>query len=371
VLSYLKGLLSGGLLRKLAPRKTRFAAVDIGFREIKIIEISTEDGIPVVTAFGRFPTPADALADPVDEDALVDALNESVPASGIQTKEVIITISGDRVITRHIKVPLMPVKELEAAVRFEAEKFIPVPVDELTIRYLNLGEIESGSEKNLHLLLAAMPTSFVYDYYRFFTRAGLIVAAIDLQSLGLWRVFCGLETSTARAGTLGILDIGASVTQFVVVRNRVIQFTRALPVGGNLLTHSLAEYYRLDFQEAQRMKEEEGELLNTEAAASATTGAMQVDFSLREGLSELVREIRRSLDYYMVQEGAMPVDRFIISGGTSKLKGFREFFAEAMEVPVDFGNPGIPGLPGGDSEDIPFDPSFAVALGTALREVVE
>ncbi|MDD3653354.1 MAG: cell division FtsA domain-containing protein, partial [Desulfotomaculaceae bacterium] len=65
------------------------------------------------------------------------------------------------------------------------------------------------------------------------------------------------------------------------------------------------------------------------------------------------------------------IDRFIISGGTSKLRGFREFFAEAMEAPVDFGNPGIPGLPGDGAEPLPFDPSFAVVMGTALREVVE
>jgi len=367
----LKASLAGGLIRKLAPKKTQYAAVDIGSREIKVVQVSTASGSPVVTASGRHPTPTGALEHPINENSLVDALNEVILASGIQVDEVIATISGDRVITRHVKVPVMPGKELEAAVYFEADKFIPVPVDELTVRHLNLGIIESGGEKFFHLLLAAVPTSFVYDYYGIFIRAGLIITAIDLQSLSLWRVFSGLQTSAAREGTVGILDIGASTTQFVVVRDRVLQLTRTLPVGGNLLTRSLAEHYGLDYLEAQRMKEEEGELLGAEQAASVTAGAMQMDFSLRDGLSGLVREIRRSLDYYAAQENATAIERFIISGGTSKLKGFREFFAEAMEAPVDFGYPGVPGLPGDDPVAARFDPAFAVVLGSALREVVE
>ncbi|OPY57735.1 MAG: Competence protein A [Pelotomaculum sp. PtaU1.Bin035] len=368
----LNGSLSGKLIRKLAPKKTEYAAVDIGSREIKVVEVSIADGSPVVVASGRYPTPAGVLDAHVNEEDLVNALNELVLVSGIQVNEVIATISGDRVITRHVKMPVMPEKELETAVMFEAEKFIPIPVDELTIRYINLGEIESGGDKYLHLLLAAVPTSFVYDYNEIFIRAGLTVAAIDLQSLGLWRVFGNLKNSTAKNGTVGILDIGASATQFVVVRDRALQLTRTLPVGGNLLTRSLAEHYGLDFIKAQQMKEEEGELLSTdEAAVSATADAMQMDFSLRDGLSGLVREIRRSLDYYAAQDSATAIERYIISGGTSKLKGFREFLTGAMETPVDFGNPGIPGLPDEGLIDAPFDPSFAVVLGTALREVAE
>lgn len=366
----LKGFLSKELLHQLAPKKTRFAAVDIGSREIKVVEVSATDGYPVVTSSGRFPTPAGALGNLAGNEDLVNALNEVVLESGIQNKEVIATISGDRVITRHIKVPVMPAKELATAIKFEAEKFIPIPVDELNIRYLNLGEMESGGENYLHLLLAAVPSSLVYDYYEIFIRAGLVVAAIDVQSLCLWRVFCGLDPSAAGEGTTGILDIGAATTQFLVVSDRELQLSRTLPVGGNLLTRSLAEYYGLEFQEAQQLKEEQGELLNTEAAAAAVVGAMQMDYALRVGLSHLIREIRRSLDYYASLPEAKTIDRFIISGGTSKMKGFREFFAEAMEAPVDFSNPGIPGLPGDGGEQLQFDPAFAVVMGTALREIV-
>lgn len=362
---------SARLLRKLAPKKTQFAAVDIGSYEIKLVEISTAEGYPVVKTTGKISTPPDTLGDLADEEALVVALNELVLTSEMQLREVITTISGDKVVTRHIKLPVMPDKELETAIRFEVEKLIPVPVSELTIRHLKLGVTELNGEKNQHLLVAAVPTSYIYDFYRVFARADLTVAAIDLQVLSLWRVFCGLTPDSGSKGTVGVMDIGAASTQFLVVRDGLLEFTRTLPVGGNLLTHSLAEYYSYELGQATQMKEEKGRLLSAEEAAATSEEEMQMDFSLRDGLSELVREIRRSIDFYNSQEGATPIERFVLSGGTVKLAGFREFMAEAMEVPVEFGNPGLSGQPIDATTPEVFDQAYAVVLGSALREVVE
>jgi type IV pilus assembly protein PilM len=356
-----------GLLRKLAPKKNQFAAVDIGSSEIKLVEISTADGSPVVMASGKLPTPENSL-DLADEEVLVNALNELVLTSGMQLREVITTISGDRVVTRHIKLPVMPDKELETAVRFEVEKLVPIPVEDLTIRYVKLGVTGVNGEKTMHILAAAVPTSYIYDLYRVFARADLTVAAIDLQVFSLWRVFCGLNPSN-NTGTVGVMDIGAASTQFLVVRDGLLEFTRTLPVGGNLLTQSLAEYYGYELGQASQMKEERGKLLSAEEAAATTEEEMQMDFSLRDGLSELVREIRRSIDYYASQEGATLIEKFVLSGGAVKLAGFREFMAEAMEVPVELGDPGLPGQPVDSTAPELFDQSYAVVLGSALREV--
>jgi Tfp pilus assembly PilM family ATPase len=170
---------------------------------------------------------------------------------------------------------------------------------------------------------------------------------------------------------VGIMDIGAASTQFLVVSDGLIEFTRILPVGGSLLTRSLAEYYGYELGQASQLKEERGRLLSAEEAAATSEEEMQMDFSLRDGLSELVREIRRSIDFYTIQEGSTPIERFVLSGGTVKLKGFREFMAEAMEVPVEFGDPGLAGQPVEETAPEFFDQSYAVAIGSALREVVE
>lgn len=366
-------LFTGRLRRRLPPDNSRWAAVDIGAREIKMLQLQAGEagGGPVVTAYGRLPAPAGALAKPINEKGLTEALLEIKQTSGIQTSETMATISGEMVFMRHVKLPVMPDKDLVGAVYYETEKSVSVPVEELTIRYLNLGVIKSRGEKFYHLLLVAVPTSFVYEYYGIFAKAGLTLTAIDLPPLSLWRVFSGQKAAPAREGTVGIFDIGAAGTQFVVVRNRELLLTGSLPVGGDLLTWSLAEGYGIGFREAQQMKEDKGELFNGEQAVSATVEALRIDSFLREGLAELLRELRKALDYHASQENAMEIERFIISGGTSKMKGFRDCFAAAMGKPVDFGYSEIPGLSGDDSAGAHFDPAFAVVLGTALREVGE
>lgn len=365
--------LTGRLRRRLPSGNSRWAAVDIGSREIKVLQIENgEAGSgPVVTAYGRLPAPAGALSKPVNEKGLTEALLEIKQRSGIQTSEVMATISGAMVFMRHVKLPVMPDKDLAGAVYYETEKSVSLPVEELTIRHLNLGVIQSRGEKFYHVLLVAVPTSFVYEYYGIFAKAGLTLTAIDLPPLSLWRVFNGQMAAPAREGAVGIFDIGAAGTQFVVVRNRELLLTGSLSVGGDLLTRSLAEGCGISFREAQQMKEDKGELLNGEQSVSATAEALRIDSFLREGLAELLRELRQALDYHASQENATEIERFIISGGTSKMKGFRDYFAAAMGKPVDFGYPGMLGLPGDDSVAASFDPAFAVVLGTALREVGE
>lgn len=365
-----RGPLARILSRALTPGKTQYTAVDPGAGEIKMVQVDTAGGSPVVTAYGRYPAPVGDWTQPDNKNALVEALREVMRTANQPADGVITAMNGDRVITRHVRVPVMPDKELASAVQFEAEKYMTAPLEQLTVRYLNLGVVEAGGEKCLHLLLAAAPTAYIYDFYGIFAEAGLPVAAIDLPSLALWRVFCGLQPAGVPAGTVGIIDIGASATQFVVVRDRKLQLTRTLPVGGDLLTRSLAEQYGLDNTRARRLKEEKGVLLSVAQAASAGTDAMRLDLSLRDGLAGLVREVSRSYDYYAAREHIPAIERLIVSGGASKLKGFREFFAGAMGVPVDFGDPGVPGLPADGPAAGWFDPAFAVVLGLALREVV-
>lgn len=359
--------IAGILSRARAPGKTRFTAIDPGADEIKMVQVDTAGGSPVVMAYGRHPAPAGAWTHPADDQAAAEALREVMRQANAPAGEVITAIGGDRVITRHVRVPLMPARELASAVRFEAEKHLPEPLEQYTLRYLNLGETAAGGGKCLRLLLAAAPTAFIYDFYGVFARAGLPPAAIDLQPIALWRVFGGLQSATATAGTVGLIDIGASATQLVVVRDRSLQLTRTLPVGGDSLTRALAAEYGLNNARARRLKEAKGALLSAAQAKSAGAGAKRLDASLRDALTGLVREIRRSLDYYANREGRPPAGRLVVSGGASKLRGLREFLVEALGVPVEFAAVGVPGLPDGGPDAGGFDPAFAVALGLALR----
>lgn len=336
------------------PKKNHFIGIDIGAYQIKIAEVKIIDGIPEVISLRRYPSPPKVWTDQLEEESLVLALKEIINP---QLKEAITCIGGEKLISRIVRLPQMSNKELDAAVKFELEKFVPIPVDQLITRQVRLEEINDSQEKGQNVLLLAAPTATVYQYYGIFSRAGLLVTAIDLQSFALWRLF----GRTAK-GTLAITDIGAETSHFVVVKDGLIQFIRLLPVGSNILTSHLMDIYGLDFPEAQQMKEEATVLIDSD---QDNPGAAQISNVLSESLLEITKELHRSLEFCSTQEN-LPVEKLILSGGASKLKGLTGYLKDALKIPVEPGVPGI-SLPWEET----FDPAYSVAIGLALREVVE
>lgn len=344
------------LLQNLLPKITHYMAIDIGTCQIKAVEIKLIEGVPEVVAVRRYPSPSGVWTEDLDEEMLVDALRE---VAGLQLKEVVTCIGGEKVISRIVHFPPMSDKEMNAAARFEVEKFVPTPVNELTIRYVRLGSAAMAAsglkEEGQSVLLLAVPTATVFQYHGIFARAGLTVRAVDIHAFALWRAF-----GRTLPGTSALLDIGAQSSQLVITKDGFIQFARLLPVGGDSLTNHLVNTYGVDFSRAQEMKEEAAVTLDTD---DDSPGTMQTGDLLREGLQEITRDLRRSLDFSETQEN-LKADRLVLSGGASSLKGLPEYLQDVLGIPVLMGQPDVL-----FSEGQSYDPAIAVALGLALREV--
>ncbi|HAA89357.1 MAG: Type IV pilus assembly protein PilM [Thermoanaerobacterales bacterium 50_218] len=346
------------LLQKILPKKRHFLGIDIGASYIKAAEVKIIDGEPTVVALRKHPSPQGVWTEQLDEQALVEALKEVVNPP---LKEVITCIGGEKLVSRVVRFPRMSEKELEAAVKFEVEKFVPTPTDQLLIRYVCLGPVGNNNRENTqnmeNVLLLAVPAATVYQYYGIFSRAGMLVTAVDFQAFALWRLF----GRKPEAGTFALLDIGARTSHFVVVRDGLIRFLRLLPVGGDSLTEYLMETYGLEFDKAQQMKEEADLSPSVEAESP---GVLQTADVFRDGLLELTKELQRSLEYFSAQE-KLSVEKLVLSGGTSNMKGLDSYLQEVLGLPVEIGIPDV-----AFSDGVEFDPCFSVAIGLALREVV-
>ena len=337
--------------------------VDVGIFQIKAAEIKVIDNFPEVVALRRYPSPPGLWSDQFDEESLVEALRE---VTNPRLKEVITCIGGEKLISRVVRLPAeMTDKELEITARFELEKIVPVPLDQLIMEQVRLEDKNKtqketskiGKEEGQNVLLLAVPAATVYQYYSIFSRAGLVVTAIDLQAFALWRLF-----GQATEGTLAIVEIGANTTHFIVVKDGLIRFLRLLPVGSNTLTSYFMDSFGLEFPEAQQMKEEAAVSSRNEYSSP---NEQLISDTLHVGLLEITRELQRSLEYCSVQEN-LPAERLILSGGASKLKGLVAYLQDALNIIVEEGIPEI-SLPEGET----FDPAYSVAIGLALRGVVK
>jgi len=365
--------------QQLLPKKSHFMGIDIGTCQIKAAEVKIIDGVPEVVALRQRLSPPGVWTEEFDEESLVQALKE---VADPKLKEVITCIGGEKVISRLVRLPRMSEKEQEAAIKFEIEKFVPLPVDQLIIKHVELerpagrtgkrrsrrflkttgkenqgetAETGGNQAESQDVLLLAVPAATIYQYYGIFSRAGLVAAVVDLQAFALWRLF-----GRTVQGTAAIADIGAKTSHLLIVKDGLIKFVRLLPVGGDILTSYLSEAYGVDFSEARQMIEEAAVAADS---AENNPGTRQISDVLHEGLPVIVRELHRSLEFFSAHE-KLSVERLILSGGASKLRGFPDYLQNALEIPVEMGFPAIEFAAG-----LTFDPAFSVAIGLALREV--
>lgn len=306
--------------KRFLPEKKHFTGVDIGTEHIKVAEIEIVGGTPEVVALRMLPSPPGVWSDDFDEEELVRALREILNPN---YKEVITCIGCEKAMCRIVQFPVMSEKELLSAVNFEIQKYVPVPVGQLVIRVVRLGGTADGADVKRpgepkgardgpecqDLLVAAVPLATVYQYHGIFSRAGYTLTAVDLQAFALWRVF----GRNAR-GITAIVDIGARTSHFVLLRNGLIRFIRLLPAGS-------------------------------------------------ENLTEISKELRRSLEYCSTHE-KMPVEKLVLSGGISNAAQLSKHLRLNLGIMPEVGEPEVD-----FTGDELYDPAYAVPVGLALREV--
>jgi type IV pilus assembly protein PilM len=298
-------------------KSKRFIGVDIGTAGIKAAEIEVSGNRPEILSL------RECAVDPRSDNEMSAALEELVPRG---TAGVFTGLGGEDVVCRIVQFPPLDKKELDAAVRYEMERFVSSSEKVIT-RYVFLNTAQSGQRQEL--LLLAVREDTVCRYYRLFSGAGLTLTAIDYTAFALWRLF-GRKSEDSRM----ILDLGAEFTTIILVNKGVIRLIRILPAGEELFDASC--------------------VLDPERSAAHQRTAV---------------EIQRSLSYYSQQEKAA-VEKAIITGGAikmdSKMEGLLDYFQGVFQMPVELGV--VPPLLQEMVQDV--DHAYAVAVGLALREVI-
>jgi type IV pilus assembly protein PilM len=331
-------------------RSRSIIGLDIGSHHIKAIYLERKRVGWTVTAAGVVPTPPDTVSEGIvhEPSRVADAVSALLRERNIPPGETVAAISGSTVTVRQIRMPNVPQNSLPKAVRFEAAKYLP-SVQESAVEYHVLGK--SGEPAQLDVLLVAAPNEMVNSRVEAMERAGLEPVAVDIEAFALLRSLtaAGFDLSEPMA----VLNMGAAFTDFHILFDENIALTRSIPMGGAMLTQAIVSAANVTVEEAELLKEqmdlqpappfvshaaavEDG--YEPPAPAPPPPGldmAMQVTMPF---LDEILREVRRSLNFYHSQfpEGASQanVTRLLLCGGTARMRGLAGFLEERLSVPV-------------------------------------
>lgn len=345
-----------------------FLGVDLGATSIKIVELKEEAGRPRLLTYGYT---EQSVGYPEKEftetpERAIDLIKKISIKARTVSKQAVAALPSASVFSSVINIPAAPGKDLAEAVRWEAKKIIPLPLEEMILDWKVLTpEAVAGAtmsimpQKTTRVLLTAAAKNLVKKYLDIFKGAGLNLISLETETFALVRALVGVDKSTVI-----IVDMGAASTAISIIENGVPFLNRSLNVGGINITKEIAASLGIDFNQAEQMKYDVG------MTSGAGGGVSKI---VERALSMLLNEIKYCANIYQNQEGGAgkKIEKVILTGGGALLPNFVEYLSGALNMRVYAGNPWARIIYPEELRPIldQIGPKFSVAIGLAMREL--
>src|SRR5437762_3784860 len=307
--------------------------VDISSSALKLVELSeTGKGAYRLERYAVEPLAKDVVADGniANLDQVADALRRAHKRLGSRNRNVALALPAAMVITKKIIVPTgQTEEELELQVETEANQYIPFALDEVNLDFQILGPAPNNADE-VEVLIAASRKEKVEDRVAIAEAAGLKPRVMDVESYATEEAFQMIAPSLPANGrdqNIALVDIGAHVMHFYVLRNNQILFSRDQAFGGNQLTHEIQRAFNLSPEEAESAKKNAGLPENYD-----------VDV-LQPFMETLALEVTRALQFFFTSTSYSQVDQIVLSGGCALVPGLDELVAKRAGANTIVGNP--------------------------------
>ncbi|HOD39403.1 MAG TPA: type IV pilus assembly protein PilM [Candidatus Wallbacteria bacterium] len=342
--------------------------LDVGTYSVKMVHMKKGSAEPQILSFGiaHFPHEGAVASDGqiVDPNAVSEVIKELFKSSKVKPTNVVTCLSNQNIISRFIKVPMMADNELEEAVKYEAEQYVPYALDEMNLSFYKLSQVEEDGIAQHFILLVCAQKDILKNFLNTLKNAAVTPQVVDVDNLA---IINSLEKAIRPDEVTAIIDIGASSTNINIIKEGVLKFTRNILIAGNNITNAIMNVLKLDFAQAENIKTEE-----VVVSTSEDSEDNDVSEVVRSIIEELASEIRRSFDYYKAQHREHTINRILLSGGTAKLKNLDVFLANELGVEVEKANP-LEGIVANVANVDQLNEhllELTAAIGLALREVM-
>lgn len=299
--------------------------LDIGATAIRaaILTPGTTDGRPSVTihGVGEVPLPPGAVVNGVviDQVAVTAALKELWRINRFECRQVILGITNQQLVVRDMTIPNLAPDQRAKALPFQAREIVALPMDQVLIDFVQLGDVNPETD-TVSGLLVATPRAPVLAAVLAVEKAKLKVARVDLSSFAALRSIAHEQLSVE-----AVVDLGAHMSNIVIHNHGVPKVVRTISRGGNELTEKLMDKVGLTSDDAEAAKRQVG----------LTGSSDEVSRALSEAVRPLLAEIRSSIHYFGSTNSGAGLERISLTGGGSLLAGLAELLAEQLGVPTN------------------------------------
>src|SRR5271157_5318014 len=173
------------------------------------------------------PLGADTVRDGevADEGALADVLRELFGESGL-SKRVRVGVANQRTVLRTLELPpVTDQKELAAAVSFQAQDQVPMPLNNAVLDFHPLGIVDTPAGPRQRVVLVAAQRDMIDRLLAAVRGAGLTPQGVDLSAFALIRSL--YRPASEESGRVLYLNVDG-LTNLAIAEGKICRFTRVV-----------------------------------------------------------------------------------------------------------------------------------------------
>jgi len=299
--------------------------IEIDENRIRVADAHFKDGVVFLQALGLTESVPSFYSN-VDSDIVqqkqAQALRTLYTDLKITNTSANLVLPDTLTYSQVVNMPILPEKELVSAIRYQADEFIPMNIDDT---YLDL-EVLRTDQKNdlLSILIVAAPKKIVDGIFHTVELAGLQPNKLETQVCAIGRLLSEIMKTKTYNEAYCVLNLGYSGSSLYLVDNtsHSIEFIRASKIGYELILREVMANLNLDITNAATILHKPNER------------SSEVVNSMSTSLRELSAELQRSIDAY-VHKSNIPVTRIFTVNYSSQIYGFTGLVAEITKLFVE------------------------------------
>lgn len=262
------------------------------------------------------------------EEEVVDAIKQAVKGAGAGVNKVCLGLAGQSTISRRLQLAGGSAEEIEEQVSWEAEQYIPFNPEESALSFHVVGENEGGG---VDVVVASARNGVIFSYKELVEAADLRVKVVDLNALAVLNLFRFAKPDNIDSEqSMILMDIGAQNTQFLILRNGNLVFSKEMTMGGVMVTEEIQRQMGINHRDAESLK------IVGDGQGNLPEEVVEIIESVNK---DFLADIKKTLEFYITSTSDESFEQIFITGGGAMTPGLIEGLETALGLSVEFINP--------------------------------
>lgn len=306
--------------------------LDIGDTYVKLAKISINSGHIVAETLAYERVPLNVYINDSDDAAnkLSALIKQMIKDTKVGARDAAIVIPDSRSYTRILEMPTLTEKELISAIRYQAEQYIPIPIDKAALDLQMLSE-DKKNKKTAVLLVAAAKT-MIEKITGIVERADLLPVSITNESSALFTFISqtvkNQKGSDDKATQLDLyLNLGSASTSLALydLAQGIPLQTHSFMVGMDIFLKEIKSNFNIDDAQAEK-------LLST-VGLTGQSASVPIQNVLSAPFNELAAEVSKFV-LSSKQKYAVNIAKLLIIGEGCHFAGLDARLAPIVGIPV-------------------------------------